>query len=118
MSPNMDDSTEKYDVIVVGGGNATLGSALAACEEGAKVLILERVPDSERGGKSTFTEGLIYRIVELPHYQLYPGQMRVLPRCFEQSPWLNCVRSTLQEGSERSPIPITELYWHSNSLAR
>jgi tricarballylate dehydrogenase len=55
----MDVSTEKYDVIVVGGGNAALCSALAACEEGAKVLILERAPASERGGNSTYTEGLM-----------------------------------------------------------
>src|SRR5450759_4711209 len=56
---DMDVSSEKYDVIVVGGGNAALCAALAACEEGAKVLILERAPASERGGNSTFTEGLM-----------------------------------------------------------
>ncbi len=48
-----------YDVIVVGGGNAALCAALAAAEEGAKVILLERAPESERGGNSRYTEGLM-----------------------------------------------------------
>ena len=46
-----------YDVIVVGGGNAALCSALAASEHGAKVLVLERAPEEQRGGNSAFTGG-------------------------------------------------------------
>src|SRR4051794_24477449 len=46
-----------YDVIVVGGGNAALCSALAASEQGAKVLVLERAPEDVRGGNSAFTGG-------------------------------------------------------------
>jgi tricarballylate dehydrogenase len=46
-----------YDVVVVGAGNAALCAALAARENGARVLILEAAPEHERGGNSTFTAG-------------------------------------------------------------
>jgi tricarballylate dehydrogenase len=48
---------ERYDVIVVGGGNAALCAALAAREQGARVLVLEKAPEPERGGNSLFTAG-------------------------------------------------------------
>jgi tricarballylate dehydrogenase len=49
--------SDRYDVIVVGGGNAALCAALAARESGASVLVLERSPQGERGGNSRFTAG-------------------------------------------------------------
>lgn len=52
----------EYDVIVVGGGNAALCAAISAAELGSRVLLLERSPESERGGNSTYTDGK-YRAV-------------------------------------------------------
>ena len=49
--------TGEYDVIVVGGGNAAFCAALAAREQGARVLVLERAPEDEAGGNSRFTAG-------------------------------------------------------------
>ncbi len=46
-----------YDVIVVGGGNAALCSALSAHESGASVLVLEAAPYEDRGGNSHYTGG-------------------------------------------------------------
>lgn len=47
----------EYDVVVAGAGNAALCAAISARENGAKVLVLERAPESERGGNSYFTAG-------------------------------------------------------------
>jgi tricarballylate dehydrogenase len=55
------------DVIVVGAGNAALCAALAAADEGARVVVLERAPVEERGGNSAFTGGAMrvaYRGIE------------------------------------------------------
>lgn len=47
----------RWDVVVVGAGNAGLCAALAARESGASVLVLERAPERSRGGNSRFTAG-------------------------------------------------------------
>lgn len=47
----------RYDVVVVGAGNAALCAALSAREAGASVLVLERAPLAERGGNTAFTAG-------------------------------------------------------------
>ena len=51
-------ANERYDVIVAGAGNAALCAAMAAADEGASVLVLERAPEYLRGGNSFFTGGL------------------------------------------------------------
>jgi len=47
----------KYDVVVVGAGNAAFCAAQAAAEKGAKVLMVERAPKELMGGNSRFTAG-------------------------------------------------------------
>ncbi len=49
----------RWDVIVVGAGNAALSAALAAEEKGAKVCVLERAPEDESGGNTRFTAGVM-----------------------------------------------------------
>ena len=49
----------EYDVVVVGAGNAGMCAALAAREQGARVLVLEAAPFDERGGNSRYTAGAL-----------------------------------------------------------
>ena len=48
----------RYDVIVVGAGNAALTAAISARQRGARVLVLEKAPEAERGGNSRFSGGI------------------------------------------------------------
>jgi tricarballylate dehydrogenase len=54
----MSDAGARYDVVVIGGGNAGLSAALAARRAGARVLVLERAPRELRGGNSRHTRNL------------------------------------------------------------
>jgi tricarballylate dehydrogenase len=48
---------ERYDVVIVGGGNAAFCAAHAARERGKRVLMLEKAPRERAGGNSFFTAG-------------------------------------------------------------
>jgi tricarballylate dehydrogenase len=50
---------ENVDVVVAGCGVAGLSAAVAAAEQGARVAVLERAPQSERGGQSRYTEAYL-----------------------------------------------------------
>ena len=52
-------AVRKYDVIVIGKGNAALCAALAARDEGARVAMLEAAAPEESGGNSRFAGGVM-----------------------------------------------------------
>lgn len=55
------------DVVIIGAGNAAMCAALSAQEQGARVIVLEKSPEQQKGGNTTYTHGSIrfaYRGVE------------------------------------------------------
>src|SRR3954463_16798479 len=52
---------DRYDVVVVGGGNAALCAALEASRLGASVIIVEAAPEHLRGGNSRHTRNVRYK---------------------------------------------------------
>src|SRR5271163_4383811 len=54
----MADLTRKYDVLVIGGGNAALCAAISARRCGASVLVLEAAPQFYRGGNTRHTRNM------------------------------------------------------------
>ena len=51
----MRGSGDRYDIVIIGGGNAALCAAITAAEAGAKILLLESAPKTYRGGNSRHT---------------------------------------------------------------
>ena len=54
----MVDLSRKYDVLVIGGGNAALCAAISARRIGASVLVLEGAPKFYRGGNTRHTRNM------------------------------------------------------------
>ncbi|MFT5181608.1 MAG: tricarballylate dehydrogenase [Alphaproteobacteria bacterium] len=54
----MADLDKRYDVLVVGGGNAGLCAAITARRAGASVLVLEAAPKFYRGGNTRHTRNM------------------------------------------------------------
>jgi len=54
----MVDLNRKYDVLVIGGGNAALCAAISARRTGASVLVLEGAPKFYRGGNTRHTRNM------------------------------------------------------------
>src|SRR5512138_937814 len=54
----MADLSQKFDVAVIGGGNAALCAAIAARRAGAAVLVLEAAPRFYRGGNTRHTRNM------------------------------------------------------------
>ncbi len=53
---------KKFDVVIVGGGNAALTAAISAAEKNRskKILLIERAPREFRGGNSKYTRSIRY----------------------------------------------------------
>jgi len=56
--PAADWAAREWDIVVIGGGNAALASALTADDLGARVLVLERAPRHMRGGNTRHTRNI------------------------------------------------------------
>jgi tricarballylate dehydrogenase len=54
----MVDLNRKFDVLVIGGGNAALCAAISARRRGASVLVLEGAPKFYRGGNTRHTRNM------------------------------------------------------------
>jgi tricarballylate dehydrogenase len=54
----MADLNRKFDVLVIGGGNAALCAAISARRAGASVLVLEGAPKFYRGGNTRHTRNM------------------------------------------------------------
>src|SRR5258708_59098 len=54
----MVELARKYDVLVIGGGNAALCAAISARRLGASVLVLEGAPKFYRGGNTRHTRNM------------------------------------------------------------
>jgi tricarballylate dehydrogenase len=52
------DFTKRFDVLVIGGGNAALCAAISARRAGASVLVLEAAPKFYRGGNTRHTRNM------------------------------------------------------------
>lgn len=51
--------SDRYDIVIVGAGNAAFSAAHAAAERAKHVLVLEKAPRKWAGGNSYFTAGAI-----------------------------------------------------------
>ena len=74
----MTDLSFDYDVLIVGTGNAACAAALAAVERNARVGILEKAPQRDRGGNSSLTGHMRF---------VYSGidDLRPLPRMLQEA---------------------------------
>lgn len=70
----------RWDLIVVGGGNAALCAAITAAEAGCSVLILEGAPKPYRGGNSRHTRN--FRC-------MHHGPLSVLTDAYEEEEYFN-----------------------------
>ncbi len=76
--------TERWDLVVVGAGNAALTAAVSAKSAGARVLVLEKGRQSQRGGNTYFTGGS-FRFTYTPEdvFELIPDMTKEESAAYE-----------------------------------
>ena len=52
-------TTENHDVLVLGSGLAGMAAALSAKEAGASVTVIDKAPETSRGGNTRFSGGAL-----------------------------------------------------------
>ena len=80
------DILNEPDVLVIGGGNAGLGAAITAREQGASVQLLECAPKHFRGGNSRHTRNM--RLAHETKIEPYTGAYP------EEEMWQNYIDAT------------------------
>lgn len=87
------DSTNDYDVAVVGTGIAGLSAAVAAHQNGSSVVIIERSTRDDRGGNTRWTEALLRMKSEdtvsddfVDHFSANAGH-HIDPSLIEETMW-------------------------------
>lgn len=82
------DRLDGYEVVVVGHGLAGLAAALAAREAGARVVVVEKSPEADRGGHTRFSGGVFRVPIEDPAATAEAFDLAKLPEEFTGASFL------------------------------
>lgn len=113
----------EYDVVVVGFGGAGANTAVAAADEGAKVLLLEKAPEAHAGGNSIVCVQIMCAVDDAEGFATYMKSLRgnyeepsdevievYAQGCAENKDWLVHLGANEEEitFTQRSEYPLCE----------